>query len=260
MRSKAVETASDRRAMAGDAGWGAISLLSVGAGVLVAVAAATLVGLAAWAVATWIGVDTTMSASDWRRLGEIGGIGAAIVLLVAFVAGGYTAGRMARRGGVRNGLTVALIGLALAAGIGAAAGGLGAWSPITREVQRLGAPSTWQEWRNPAFVAGIASILAVLIGAVAGGRMGERWHAKLLARALDPKIGPEAELRAKAAVRDADAEEAHRAAAIRVDTTRAAVTAPATVSGVTPDSASEPEDDMTRDDPQAIRQEAEHPA
>jgi hypothetical protein len=206
--------------MAGDAGWGALSLPSVVAGVLVAYASAALLTLAAWAVASWIGVDTTMSTRDWRRLGELGGIGAAIVLLLAFAYGGYTAGRMARRGGLRNGLLVAAAGIALAAGIAAAGGGLGSWGPISRELQRLGSPTTWRQWRDPVFIAGLASLIAVFLGALAGGRAGERWHAKLLSRALDPMIGPEAAVRA-AAARASRAEELHQAAAARVANTTA---------------------------------------
>jgi MFS family permease len=202
--------------MATDAGWGAVSFVSVLAGVLVAAAAAELLILAAWAVAAGMNVDTTMSDQEWRRLGELGGIGTAIVLFLAFAYGGYAAGRMARRGGLRNGVLVAIVGIALAVGIGAAAGALGGWGPITREVHRLGAPSTWREWRYPALVTGIASIVAVFLGAVGGGRLGERWHSKLLARALDPRIGPEAEARAAAALPASHADDVHRAAASRV--------------------------------------------
>jgi hypothetical protein len=221
MRTKAVESPSDRRALAGDAGWGAISGVSVVAGMLVAYAAAALLALAAWGVAVWIGVDTTMSVQDWRRLGELGGIGAGIVLLLAFFFGGYTAGRMARRGGLRNGLLAAVLGIVLAVGIGAAVGGLGGWPVITREVHRLGAPTTRHPWRIPGLVAGIAMLAGTLLGGLIGGQAGERWHTKLLARALDPAIGPEARVREAAAVRDSEADALHRAAAGRVATTTA---------------------------------------
>ena len=38
----------------------------------------------------------------------------------------------------------------------------------------------------------------MLLGAVAGGFLGERWHGKLVRRALDPSVGPEADARAAA--------------------------------------------------------------
>jgi hypothetical protein len=186
MRSHAVETAADRRALARNAGWGALSPASVIAGLLVAFATAALLVLAAWAVANWLAVSTNLSAYGWRRLGEIGGVGAAIVLLVAFVYGGYASGRMARRGGVRNGLLTGVAGICLAVGIAFAAGGLGAWGPISREVHRLGAPTTWTEWRTAAFITGICSVVAVIGGGLAGGRLGERWHLKLVTRAREP--------------------------------------------------------------------------
>jgi len=241
MRIKAVESPSDRRALAGDAGWGTVSPLSVAAGVLVAYAATALLALAAWAVAVGTSAGAPASAQGWRRLGEGGGIGAGVVLLVAFAFGAYAAGRMARRGGVRNGLLVAVTGIVLAVGMGAAAGGLGAWGPISREIHRLGAPTTWSEWRSPAFVAGIAALVGIILGSLAGGRMGEQWHSKLARRALDPTIGPEAEQRA-------------RAARLRTD-----VTGPATTAGVReePETIGVRQDEIRQDE---IRQEAEHPA
>ena len=162
--------------------------MSVIAGLFVAYATAALLVLAGWAVAVWMAVNANMSPTGWRRVGQIGGLGAAVVLLVAFAYGGYSSGRMARRGGLRNGLLVAMLGICLAVGIAFAAGGLGAWGAITREVHRLGAPTTWDEWRSSAFIAGIASLVAVIAGGLIGGRLGERWHLKLVTRARDPLV------------------------------------------------------------------------
>lgn len=41
----------------------------------------------------------------------------------------------------------------------------------------------------------IVAVAAVIIGAAAGGLLGERWHARLLARAADPERGLSAEAR-----------------------------------------------------------------
>jgi len=68
-------------------------------------------------------------------------------------------------------------------------------------------PTTGSEWRDVITVAGIASLAAMLVGALAGGVLGERWHAKLVTRALDPRIGAEAEARRDAELRAAEAEE-----------------------------------------------------
>jgi hypothetical protein len=40
-------------------------------------------------------------------------------------------------------------------------------------------------------IAGIAALVIMLIGSMLGGISGERWHGKLVARALDPSIGPD---------------------------------------------------------------------
>jgi hypothetical protein len=60
-----------------------------------------------------------------------------------------------------------------------------------------------------ATVAGLVSLAAMIVGSLLGGSRGERWHARLLTRALDPRVGAEAQ-----AVRDAErrAAEAERRA------------------------------------------------
>jgi hypothetical protein len=62
-------------------------------------------------------------------------------------------------------------------------------------LRRAGIPTTANEWRDIGTVAGIASLAAMVVGSVLGGTLGERWHGKLLTRALDPEIGPEADAR-----------------------------------------------------------------
>jgi hypothetical protein len=52
----------------------------------------------------------------------------------------------------------------------------------------------------------------MVLGALTGGIQGERWHGKLLARAVDPAFGPEAEERAAARKRLREAEVARLAA------------------------------------------------
>jgi hypothetical protein len=39
--------------------------------------------------------------------------------------------------------------------------------------------------------AGIGSLAAMLVGALLGGMLGERWHTKLTRRAASPKYGPD---------------------------------------------------------------------
>jgi hypothetical protein len=71
----------------------------------------------------------------------------------------------------------------------------GATGDVVRSLRSLGVPTSGQQWRQIGTVAGIASLAGMLLGSVLGGILGERWHTKLMARALDPGVGPEATLR-----------------------------------------------------------------
>ena len=65
-------------------------------------------------------------------------------------------------------------------------------------VRSVGLPTTAHQWRDIGTFGGIAAVAAALIGSLAGGAMGERWHTKVLARALDPSVGPEGRIRESA--------------------------------------------------------------
>jgi hypothetical protein len=201
-----VETGRDRKALVADAGFGRLSFASAAAGVLTAYGAfAVLAGLVAGIIdAANVDIDLT---SQWDDLGLGGGLVVAGLLLISYLFGGYVAGRMARRAGTLHGVAVFILGVAvvaLAAFIARQAGGADA---AIENLRDLGVPTTGSEWADIATVAGIASLAGMLLGAVVGGAMGERWHTKLIARALDPRIGSEAEALREAEVRAAEAEE-----------------------------------------------------
>ncbi len=64
---------------------------------------------------------------------------------------------------------------------------------IRGNLRSLGIPTTGAEWVNIGTLAGIGSLVAILVGAVLGGLLGERWHTKLTRRAASPKYGPDRE-------------------------------------------------------------------
>ncbi|HZQ28240.1 MAG TPA: TIGR04086 family membrane protein [Acidimicrobiales bacterium] len=178
-----VETRSDRRALASEAGVGRISIGSVIAGTLVAYGAFAVLAAIAGVIIDAVGVDTNLSADDWRRLGTGGGIAVAVVLLLSYLYGGYVAGRMARRSGAWNGLLVFFLGVLAAVGIGAVVNQFTNTAEITRNLRSLGIPTRAGEWRDVGTVAGIASLVAMFLGSIIGGMLGERWHTKLTRRA-----------------------------------------------------------------------------
>ena len=185
------ETARERRELARDAGFGGFSLTSVLAGVLVAYGAfAILLGLAA-SIAGAISDDTDLS-TGWEELGTGAGLVVAGLILLSYLFGGYVAGRMARRNGLAHGAGVLVLGVLIVGGVAALARSSGGADNVAENLRSLGIPTTADEYGDAGTVAGIASLLALVIGSLLGGVLGERWHARLFARAVDPTVGAQA--------------------------------------------------------------------
>ena len=184
-----------------------MSWLSVCTGVLTAIGMfAVCIGVAA-AVLHPLGITLDgLSDSDWKRLGLITGLAAAAALLLAFAFGAYVAGRMARRAGVRHGVLVFLVGLVLLAAAAGIAHFEDALLAIRDRVESFGAPTGDSGWGGISLLSAVVALAGMLLGSVIGGIRGERWHQRLVTRAVDPNVGPEARLRA-------DVEEQRQAAA-----------------------------------------------
>jgi hypothetical protein len=194
-----VEGTHDRLELAREAGWGGVSWRSVVAGVFVAYGViGACVGIAAAALHPMGFTLENLSRDDWRRVGLVAGLVAAAVFLGAFTFGGYAAGRMARRAGPRNGVLVVVLGVVLLAAVAAVAQLEGATSAIVDRLESLGAPPDGTTWYGLGLLSGGAALGGMILGGVLGGLRGERWHQRLLLRAANPDIGPEADLRAEA--------------------------------------------------------------
>jgi hypothetical protein len=189
--------ARDRVDLVREAGWGQVSWLSVFAGVLTAVGVFTFcVGIAA-AVLHPLGINLDdLSDSAWKRLGLIVGMAAAGAFLVAFAVGGYIAGRMSRRAGLRHGMLVFLVGVVVLAAAAGIAQFEDALSAIRDRVESLGAPTDDSGWGGLILLSVVVTVAGMLLGSLLGAVRGERWHQRLVTRALDANLGPEAELRA----------------------------------------------------------------
>jgi hypothetical protein len=185
------ESPQDRASLAQEAGLGRLSLPSVLAGVLVAYGAFAVLAALVGTVAAAIGLNTDLSRNDWAALGVGSAIAVAVVLLLAYLFGGYVAGRMARRAGLLNGLAVFLLALLLVAVVAAVAASQTNAEAIGSNLRNLGIPTTGTEWGKAGTVAGIASLAAMLLGALLGGVLGERWHSKLTRRAVSGKYRPD---------------------------------------------------------------------
>jgi hypothetical protein len=138
-----------------------------------------------------MGVETeSLSTNDWREFGMATGAAAALSLFLAYLFGGYVAGRMARRAGMLHGALVFIFGILLVAGVAAAIGSQADADAVTSNLRSMGLPTSGEEYAAIGTFAGLGAIVAMLLGSLLGGSLGERWHGKLVARALDPAVGP----------------------------------------------------------------------
>src|SRR4051794_892747 len=139
------------------------------AGVIAAFGAfALLISLVA-AFANGAHSHQVLSGATWKQQGTGGGIVTAIVLFVAWGAGGFVAARMARREGLRHGVWVFSAGVLLIPVSGAATPLLPDPTPLLLNLRLLGLPVRRSEGRDVGTVAGIASLIGSAAGAAAGG-------------------------------------------------------------------------------------------
>jgi hypothetical protein len=83
-----------------------------------------------------------------------------------------------------------LLALLLVAVVGAIAASQADAEAIASNLRSLGIPTTGAEWGKAGTIAGIGSLAAMLVGALLGGVLGERWHSKLTRRAVSGKYRP----------------------------------------------------------------------
>jgi len=181
-RGAARDAVAVQRARFGGIKWGAafFGWLSANGLAVILVALLSAAGVAlglANGVSTDEAADQALQQADTVGLG--GAIGILVVLFLAYLAGGYVAGRMARFDGARQGLATWLIGLIVVLLLAAAGAILGAQYNV---LQQLNLPRIPVE-EGTATTAGIITLVAILLvtllGAVLGGKLGERYHRKI---------------------------------------------------------------------------------
>ena len=173
------ESPRDRKRLARQAGLGRLSFISVLAGVLVAYGAFALLAALVGAVAVALGLDAELASNDWTTFGRGSAITVTVVAFVAYLFGGYVAGRMARRAGLVNGLAVFALAVLLVLVVGAIAASQTDTEAVQANLRSLGLPITAAEWARIGTAAGIGTLVGMLVGAGIGGVVGERWHSEL---------------------------------------------------------------------------------
>ena len=112
-------------------------------------------------------------------IGLTGGIALLVVLFLAYLAGGYVAGRMARFDGLRQGIAVWVIGLLVIIALAVLGAVLGAQYNVLSQLNLPSIPVSGDTLTTAGIIAGIAALLVTLLGAIVGGKLGARYHRKI---------------------------------------------------------------------------------
>jgi MFS family permease len=162
----------------GGINWGAAFfgwLVAVGLGsLLVAILAA-----AGAAVGLTQNVTTTDAQSNAETLGLGGAIALIVVLMIAYYAGGYVAGRMSRFDGARQGAGAWIFGIVVTLLLAAAAAILGSEYNVLDQLNLPALPIGSDTMTTGAVIALIAVVAGSVLAAIVGGKAGEHYHRKV---------------------------------------------------------------------------------
>jgi hypothetical protein len=161
----------------GGVNWGASFF-----GWLVAVGVAALLTAILAAAGAAIGLTATTESeatSNAEEIGLGGGIALVIVLMIAYYAGGYVAGRMSRFDGGRQGIGTWAIGLIVTVALAAAAVILGDQYNVLEQLNLPSLPVGDQTLATGGLIALAAILLGTLLAAMLGGKVGERYHKRI---------------------------------------------------------------------------------
>ncbi len=119
------------------------------------------------------------AAEEAGTIGVVGGIVLLLILFLAYLAGGYVAGRMARFDGARQGIAVWIIGLLVVLALAAAGLVFGSQFNVLQQLNLPRIPIDEGTATTGGVIALVAVLVATLFGAVLGGKFGDRYHRKV---------------------------------------------------------------------------------
>jgi len=178
-RGAARDAVTAQRARFGGIKWGAAFFGWLSANGL-AVILIALLSAAGVAFGLAQNVDTADEAVDQANdIGIGGGIAVLVILFLAYLAGGYVAGRMSRFDGARQGIAVWVIGLFVVLVLALAGVALGAQYNVLQQLNLPRIPVDEGTATTAGIITLVAILLVTLFGAVLGGKLGERYHRKV---------------------------------------------------------------------------------
>ena len=176
--ARRVEVREDRR----DVGiravrerFGGVDLPATLVGMLTALALLVLLSGLIGAAIGAIGYQTGLDSDDIEDISVASLIGGLVALFLAYLAGGWAAGRIARYDGPRNGLMTGIWTLLLAAILSALAAWLGDEYDVLRNVE-LPQWFSRDALTAGALISGLVAIAVMLLSGAIGGAWGERYH------------------------------------------------------------------------------------
>jgi len=176
-RTTADEIGRRQREEFGGFSWGSAFF-----GWLAAVGLAALLTALLSAAGAAVGLTETSpeeAASSASTVGIVGGILLLLVLAIAYYAGGYVAGRMARFNGPRQGVGVWLIGLIVTVVLAVAGVLLGAEYNVLSSLNLPRIPVDEGSLTTGGLIALAAVVIGTLLAAIAGGKAGSHYHRKV---------------------------------------------------------------------------------
>src|SRR3954454_21802409 len=183
-------TYAETRALQRDR-WGGADGTAIFFGWLSALGLAALLLAVVGAAGTRLGFAENVTTGDATdNAGTIGIVGAVVivvVLLLAYYCGGYVAGRMARFDGAHQGFRVWLLGLLVT--IAAAVAGWigGSQYNVFEQLNLPRIPVDEGSIATGAIITLVVVLVGTLLAAMAGGKAGDRYHARVDATAWDDR-------------------------------------------------------------------------
>jgi hypothetical protein len=147
-------------------------------------AAAGLAAILAGIVAA-AGAALGLTEGSTEEIGLGGGIALLAVLFVAYVAGGYVAGRMSRFDGARQGFGVWLWGILIAGAIALLAVAAGSKYNVLDQLNLPRIPVDQGTLTTGGAIALGGALVVTLLAAMIGGVLGARWHRRVDRLAAD---------------------------------------------------------------------------
>jgi len=127
--------------------------------------------------------------SNAGTISIIGGILLIAVLAISYYAGGYVAGRMSRFDGGRQGLGVWLFGLIATVVLAVLGAIAGSEYNLFSQLNLPRIPIDEGSLAGGAAIALILVLIATVVAAIAGGKVGERYHRKVDRAGYEPRRG-----------------------------------------------------------------------